>query len=230
MGIREMLPRGYRSYISEGIEEEISKIGENREVIEGIFRDNIELMRDYCGGDVKQYLSGVKYCAYRLLGISRCESWCRVFPEREARCRGKGGSEEEIRKRIKNNADAYNGTKLISEIMGRSLVPSWIINAPYYQEGIEKLVEIIRDDSVRNGMVKVKACEALIAATKRPEVVEQRVEIKGGDGIGEGMLDELRKVTEELADKIREGIRMDGKVLKEVTEMELSKCEDGSYE
>lgn len=225
-----MVPRGYRSYITEKVEEEVSSIGENKEVIEGIFRDNIELMKSYCDGDVKQYLNGVKYCAYRLLGISRVESWCRVFPEREARCRGKGGSEEEIRKRIKNNADAYNGTKLVNEIMGRSLVPSWIINAPYYQEGIEKLVEIIRDDSVRNGMVKVKACEALIAATKRPEVIEQRIEINNGGEVGDRMLEELRQVTEELAEKIREEVRGNGKLLKEVTEMELSKGEDGIYE
>lgn len=226
LDIAEMLPRGYRGYISEEVRKEVMEINEESGIGIDLFRDNIELFDWYCKGDMTKYIGAIRYCSLRLMGVSQEKSYRRTFPERVKGLEEKWGSES--KKHIKGCADAYNGSKLISEIMSRALVPSWIVNAPYFQEAVMKLVEIIRDDSVKNGMAKVRACEALIAATKRPEVIEQKISIEG-DGSNK-MMDELREITEELAKKMRN--EMVGKKggLKEIAEVELVKGEDGSYE
>lgn len=233
--LESSLPKGYSRYCSEEIVEKVREACEGcSEDLAGYIEENlVTYIRCVEGMKCRPeaYINAVKYCSMRLMGESIVESWKRTFPRRCERigeeCRGN----EEFRDyKIKNNADYYNKTVLVTKIMGMSLVPSWIVNAQYYQEGINKLVEIIRDESVRNGMVKVRACEALINATKKPEVIEQKIELGGNVEVGSEMMKELREVTDKLAIVLGEGIKR-GKGLREVSEIELVCSKDGkSYE
>ena len=233
--LESSLPKGYSRYCSEEIVEKV------REACEGCSEDLAEYIEENLVTYIRcvegmrcrpeAYINAVKYCSMRLMGESIVESWKRTFPRRCERigeeCRGNDSFRDY---KIKNNADYYNKTVLVTKIMGMSLVPSWIVNAQYYQEGINKLVEIIRDEGVRNGMVKVRACEALINATKKPEVIEQKIELGGNVEVGSEMMKELREVTDKLAIVLGEGIKR-GKGLREVSEIELVCGKDGkSYE
>lgn len=225
------LPKGYSRYCSEEVLSKIEEACEGcSEDLASYIEENIVTYISCVEGlrsRPEAYINAVKYCSMRLMGESIVESWKRTFPRRCERiaeeCRGE---EKWIEYKIKNNADYYNKTVLVTKIMGMSLVPSWIVNAQYYQEGINKLVEIIRDDSVRNGMVKVRACEALINATKKPDIIEQKIEIGSNIDVGGEMMKELREVTEKLAVVLKDELKSGKGTLREVSEIELTRGKD----
>lgn len=227
--LRNMLPKRFRGYMTDDLYSKVEEFykGDSKDYWDN-FMSYLGVLKE-SGCTLSAYSDAVRYCSYRLLGESKVESYKRAFPDRvEKFIRLYGGDEELLGKKIRQNADAYNRNKIVCEVIGQSLVPNWIVNAGYNQEALNKLVEIIRDDSIKNGMVKVKACEAILEATKRPEVIEQRIRIEGSSGLNEEM-EELREITERLSKGLREEIER-GKGLKEVSEIELVKREGGVYE
>lgn len=231
-GLKEVMPRGYRGYIDDNLVDKLNRWGEedSKEETEW-YRENFCTYLGVIEGrnvSLDRYIKAVKYCSLRLLGVNIIDSWTRTFPEKVDRVKkDTEGDDELFKSRCQDYATAYNTTKLVVMIMGQSLVPSYIVNAPYYQEAINKLVEIIRDKTVRNGMTKVKACEAILNATKQPEVIENNVNVNFGvGGITNSAMDELREVTNKLAMTLKEQVANKSKDLRELTDIELVKGDD----
>lgn len=230
-GLKEIMPKGYKSYVNDDLVYRLNEWdNEGKDEVEWYKENFITYLGVIDGKNIslERYIKAVKYCSLRLLGYSSVDSWRKTFPEKVSRIVEESDSDEELVKRKSNEyANAYNGTKLVCAIMGQSLVPSYIVNAPYYQEAINKLVEIIRDEHVKNGMTKVKACEAILNATKQPEVVEQNINVNVG-GMTNSAMDELREVTSKLAETLKMQAA-NGSGLRDLTDIELVKQEDGEY-
>ena len=168
--LKNLMPKGYKSYVDENLIDKLNNWDEEGD------KDRTEWYKEnFCtylgvieGTNISldRYIQAIKYCSLRLLGYGILESWKRTFPEKVDRlvksvlAEGydtieEGEGAERLKSRCKDFADSYNSTKLVVAIMGQSLVPSYIVNAPYYQEAINKLVEIIRDKTVKIGRAHV---------------------------------------------------------------------------
>ena len=111
----------------------------------------------------------------------------------------------------------YNKNQLVVQIYEQTIVPTHILNAPLHQEALNTLADMIRDDSVR-GMTKVKACEAILQHTKQPEIIKGELTI----GIEQSdTINDLREVTENLAETYKRMLETKGMSLKEVAEANI---------
>lgn len=232
--IQAAVGRRLRGFVDDEFMEQLGKLsGEGDENVDEYMRDNfiewIGVMQGKDGSRVglSGYIDAVRYCSWRLLGETAEVSFRRVFKEKCAKVEERYGGESEAsrKERVCWLARAYDKSKLVVEIMRQSLVPSWILNAPYYQEALNALVRMVRDDEVR-GMAKVKACEAILEATKQPE--EVKVSIGGNVGVKNEAMEELRGVVDDLCRGMKEQIEA-GKSLREISEIELVKGEDDEY-
>lgn len=157
--------------------------------------------------DMEEYTNAVKYISFKLLGYTNKDAYTATFPERYARLKRNGQN-------IDAFVGAYNKTKLVNQIYEQTMVPTYVLNAPLHQEALNELAKMIRDPSVR-GMAKVKACEAILANTKPPEVTKAEIRI-GVDQ--QETISELREVTEGLAAVLQKSIESGSKSLQEIAD------------
>lgn len=231
--IQAAVGRRLRGFIDEEFMDKLEVIsGSGDEVIDEYMGENfVEWLGVLEGGKwgLREYIDAVKYCSYRLLGETQESSYRKCFQEKCGKVeeRYSGESEASRKERVCWLARAYDKNKLVCMIMRQSLVPSWILNAPLYQEALNELVKMVRNNEVK-GMSKVRACEAIIEATKQPE--EVKVSIGGNVGVRSEAMDELRQVTEELCRGLKEEMRSGRKDLREVSEIELVKNSEDEYE
>ena len=155
-----------------------------------------------------EYLDAVKFVSCKLLGYTNVDAYKKVFPERWMRMERDGIKKKE------DFAQKYNGNLLVNKIYQQTIVPTWVLNAPLHQKALTELGRMIDDPSVR-GMTKVKACEAILNATKQPEVVKNEVQISLGQT---DTIAELRSVTAKLADTLKQGLENGQKSLRSVAE------------
>lgn len=230
--IQAAVGRRLKGFIDEEFMDQLEVIsGSGDEVIDEYMCSNfIEWLGVLDSGKwgLKEYIDAVKYCSYRLLGETQESSYRKCFQEKCAKVeeRYSGESESSRKERVCWLARAYDKNKLVCGIMRQSLVPSWILNAPLYQEALNELVKMVRNNEVK-GMSKVRACEAILEATKQPE--EVKVSIGGEVSMRSEAMDELRQVTEDLCRGLKEEMRVGRKDLREVSEIELVKNGDEEY-
>lgn len=164
---------------------------------------------------LEEYANAIKYVTYKLFGKSSVDAFCLTFPERAKGILDRNGNNN---KHLCSHANAYNGTKLVTNIMEQTLVPSWILNAPLHQEALERLQSIMNNEKER-GMTRVKAAEAILNATKQPETKNIKLEMDFNQEAIDG-LEALRKANASLAVAQREALAL-GTSLKSIAEQEI---------
>ena len=237
--VQGLVRKQWRSYIDDEFVDRLNNLGGDSKVLSKIYKDNFFSWLKAVSGDdwdcrkygIEDYVNAVKFVSLRLLGNTILDSYKEVFPDRVMLVEKEyeeDGDSSKLKERLNWLASAYSKGKLVVKILQLTLVPSYIINAPLYDEALQKLADMIRNDEVR-GMAKVKACEAILEATKQPEVIEQNVNVNVGGGIirNEAM-DELREVTEKLATTLKMEMEKGKHKLQEVADIELvKKAEEG---
>ena len=157
------------------------------------------------------YISAVKYISYKLLGYSNIKAYAATFPDRYQRLKDEG------QQQIEAFVSMYARGKLVNQIFEQTMVPTYVLNAPLHQEALNELAMMIKDPDVR-GMTKVKACEAILQHTKQPEVIKGELTI----GIEQSdTINDLREITENLADTYKEMLEKKGIRLKDVAEANI---------
>lgn len=216
--VKRAVGRNRVRYVDEEFVETLKKSLKESQ-IEGIYAENFFGWIDCIGSNtLMSYVNAVKFVSWKLYGLTDINAYRATFPDRFARF----VEEKKSRDYINGFASMYSRGKLVVELMKRTLIPSYVLNAPVFQEAINKLVEIIRDDSVKP-MPKIKACETILNYTKQPEVIEGNLKIDLGRN---DMIGELRDVTEKLAGTIMEGLNRGGITLGEVAKRKLSIADD----
>ena len=235
--LKSIVKKDWQKYIDEEFVDRLNHLGED-ETISRIYRENflswIGVINNTQQGGYKykleDYISGVKFVSLRLLGNTIEDSYRKVFPDKVKLVEQEyeGENEQQIKERVYWLASAYSKGKLVVGIFQQTLVPSYILNAPLYQEALNTLATMIRGNEIK-GMAKVKACEAILEATKQPEVIEQNVNVNVGGGmIRNEAMDELREVTEKLATTLKMEMEKGKHKLQEVADIELvKKAEEG---
>ena len=136
------------------------------------------------------YLDAVQYCTHKLMGDSNLQSWVKTFPNKYARLISNSCTDKEISAHV----CMYNKTQLVNLILAQALIPTHIINSHYFQEAINKQVDLMRN--AKSERIQMEASGKLLDALKQPEVKKIELDV----GIKESsMIEELKRTTALLA-------------------------------
>ena len=211
--VKKLVPRAQRTMITQDYLDRIEASVTDSDVAEQFKENFITYLNVLSKGKYKMddYISAVKYISYKLLGYSNIKAYAATFPDRYQRLKDEG------QQQIEAFVSMYARGKLVNQIFEQTMVPTYVLNAPLHQEALNELAMMIKDPDVR-GMTKVKACEAILQHTKQPEVVKGELTI----GIEQSdTINDLREITENLADTYKKMLEKKGMRLKDVAEANI---------
>ena len=193
----------------------------NQEDIEYIHENMISMLDVIRDGDYKyeSYVNAVKYVSYKLMGKSNIEAYQLTFPERYNRLieryRNEGLDDDAISKNISGFVAAYNRGKLVNKLLGQTLIPDYIINAPLRQQAILELAKLMT--GARSEMVRFNAANSLVTNLRMPETAKVQVDINNKSDA----IDALTETIRSLAAKQREHIEVGSMSPTDVAEMKI---------
>ena len=211
--VRKLVPKNQRTLITQEFLDKLEASVSDSLVAEQFKENFVTYLNVLSKGKYKieDYINAVKYVSFKLLGYSNINAYIATFPERYERLKAEGQTQ------IEAFVSMYNKNKLVMQIYEQTIVPSYVLNAPMHQQALNTLAAMIIDDDVR-GMTKVKACEAILQYTKQPDVVKGELTI----GIEQSdTINDLREITENLADTYRMMLEKKGMKLKDVAEADI---------
>lgn len=174
--LRNALPRNLRNSVSkEALADINATMGD--EVLLETLKDTVLSYTDVLQqGRFKltSYLSACKYVTLQLLKKGNQVAWSQVFPERHRKLVADGASA----KTISAYVSAYNSSKLVVLITKQTLVPLYVVNQPYRQAAVNRLMRVL--DESGSDIAVVQACNTLLNELKPPEeaAVELNVTVK----------------------------------------------------
>lgn len=211
---KEAMPSHIRKNISIEVIKDINAAIADPEVL-AVYRENVlglsSVMKE---GRFKMsdYLSAVKFVSYRLLSNDQIASWSKTFPDRYNDMIKRGNSRSEIA----SVCSRYASSKLVVLLMGQSMMPTHILNAPLFQEALNVQAELMR--SACSEKVRCEAAANLLATLKPPEV--KKVELSLGIQEDESIA-ALRASTMELVRMQQDLIRDGGASVRTIAESKL---------
>ena len=210
--IKKLVPKTQRTLITEDFVDKLEASIKDSVIAEEFKSNFITYLNVLSKGKYKMedYINAVKYVSFKLLDYSNVKAYAATFPERYERLVKEG-------QQIDAFVSMYNKNKLVIQIYEQTIVPSYVLNAPLHQQALNTLATMIQDEDVR-GMTKVKACEAILAYTKQPEVIKGELTI----GIEQSdTINDLREVTEQLAETYRKALQGGARTLTQVAEAKI---------
>ena len=210
--IKKLVPKAQRTLITEDFVDKLEASVKDSVIAEEFKNNFITYLNVLSKGKYKMedYINAVKYVSFKLLDYSNVKAYAATFPERYQRLVEEG-------QQIDAFVSMYNKNKLVIQIYEQTIVPSYVLNAPLHQQALNTLATMIQDEDVR-GMTKVKACEAILAYTKQPEIIKGELTI----GIEQSdTINDLREVTEQLAETYRKALQGGARTLTQVAEAKI---------
>lgn len=211
---RDAMPAHVRKNISPEVIDVINTAIADPEQL-AVFRENVigltSVMRE---GKFKinDYLNAVKFVSHRLLGDNQTTSWAKTFPDRYNDLIQRGVDRSEIGALTSR----YASSKLVILLMGQTMMPTHILNAPLYQKAINVQAELMLN--AKSEKVRSDAAANLLMTLKPPEV--QKVELNIGFK-EDSTIQELRETTIALARKQREMIEAGMVSVKSIAQSKL---------
>jgi hypothetical protein len=189
---KEAMPIHIRKNICPELVDQVNSVIADPE-IEAVFRENViglsTVMRE---GKFKldSYLHAVKFVSHKLLGDTHIAAWAKTFPGQYNKMTKRGSSRSEVA----SIASRYASSKLVILLMGQTMVPTHILNAPLYQQAINVQAELMM--SAKSEKVRCDAASNLTNLLKPPETKKIELDI----GVKEDQtIQELRETTMALA-------------------------------
>jgi len=107
-------------------------------------------------------------------------------------------------KDISSYVHAYNTSKLVMLIYEQTLIPSYILNAPVYQEAINVQADLMR--TAKSEKVRQAAADSILNHLKRPEPkkIELDIGVKENGAVAQ-LQETMRRFAEEQRRSIAEG-------------------------
>lgn len=211
---KEAMPMHIRKNISPELLHQVNTVISDTEVA-AVFKENVvglsTVMRE---GKFKldSYLHAVKFVSHKLLGDTSISAWAKTFPHRYKVATKRGDSRSEIAA----VASRYASSKLVILLMGQTMVPTHILNAPLYQEAINTQADLMRN--ARSEKVRCDAAANLLATLKPPETKKIELDL----GVKEDQtIQQLRETTMALARQQRQMIESGAVSARNVAEAKL---------
>ena len=177
---RDVLPKSLRHRVSDKILDEINTAISDPDALDD-FRDNILSYAGILQSNnghfrLSSYINAVKFVSHVLIDNEDKPAFIKTFPDRYARFVKEGMTKKDIASRV----GAYKRTKLVTEILRRTVVPIWLLNQRYIQEAINTQVEIMHTSE--SDKCRVDAANSILTHLKQPEVMESTLNISVNRG------------------------------------------------
>jgi hypothetical protein len=180
--VQESLPAQHRHNITQDMVNQLNALSRDPEEARNI-RDNFVTFSGvlqegrYKVGD---YVQAVMYVSHKIMGKTNIDSYKATFPDRYQAMKDAGRQPKDIASMV----TAYNKGQLVTKIMERAMVPTWILNQDVFQEAINTQYELMVDIDV-SPKVRSDAANSLLTHLKKPEIhkSELKVDIAMNDGM-----------------------------------------------
>lgn len=179
--LKSALPPALRTAATQSLADMLNNIAADPEMAQNI-RDNfIGYTHVLKEGRFKteDYLSGVTYVSYKLMGYTNQESYKRTFPARYQALVARGATDKDISAYV----SAYNKNKLINMILEQTLVPVWVLNQDLYQKAINTQAQLMLDPNV-SPKVRTDAANSLLTHLKKPETKQIELSLDVAESTG----------------------------------------------
>lgn len=141
---------------------------------------------------INDYVNAIKYCSFKIAGLSNKDSYIKTFPTRYKRHIANGITD----KAIDSYICSYNKTKLVTAILEQAYIPSWLLNQDAYQKGVNKLIWLM--DNAQSEKVQGDAANSILSHLKPPENNKIQLDIGMSNGTRD-TLNDLRNTLKDLA-------------------------------
>lgn len=191
---KEVMPINVRKNVSPELIDQVNNVITNPEVA-AIFKENVlglsTVMKE---GKFKldSYLHAVKFVSHKLLGDTHISAWAKTFPSKYNTAVKRGDRRSEIAA----VSSRYAGSKLVILLMGQTMMPTHIVNAPLYQEALNSQAELMRD--AKSEKVRQDAGAKLLDILKPPEAAKIELDVNIKE---DSTIQELRQTTMKLVDQ-----------------------------
>jgi len=205
--LRQAAPKSLRHNITDELVKTVNDLTFDPEIAEE-YRDNVMGYLDVLADGrwkFSDYINAVKYVSYKLRGDTAMQAYTKTFPERVSRLLAKGQYD------YSGWVTSYSKSKLLIEIINRSMIPTHILNADIYQKAINIQAQLMV--TAKSEKVQTDAANSLLNHLRPPENTKLEIDmnIKQQDGIGE-----LTKATLELVKAQKLSIESGARTAKDI--------------
>jgi hypothetical protein len=180
--VQDALPAGNRNNITQDMVNQLNALSKDPEEARYI-RDNFVSFSQVLQEGrfrIGDYVHAVMYVSHKVMGKSNVDSYKATFPERYAAMVSAGKPQKDMASII----TAYNKGILVTKVMERAIVPSWILNQDMFQSALNTQYELMTDTQVSD-KVRCEAANSLLTHLKKPEIhkSELKIDIAKSDGM-----------------------------------------------
>jgi hypothetical protein len=182
--VQETLPANHRNNMTQDMVDQLNNLSVDPEEAR-YMRDNfVSYSQVLQEGRFKigDYVKAVMYCSHKIMGKTNMASYIATFPERHNQMVQAGKAPNQISSIV----TGYNKGALVTKIMERAIIPSWILNQDMFQSALNTQYELMTDVMVSD-KVRSDAANSILTHLKKPDVhkAELKIEIAASDGMAE---------------------------------------------
>jgi len=180
--VQKSLPANHRHNISQDMVDQLNTLSSDPEEARYI-RDNfVSFSQVLAEGRfrVGDYVRAVMYVSHKVMGKSNLASYIATFPDRYNSMVKRGKQPKDIASIV----TAYNRGQLVSKVMERAIIPTWILNQDMFQSALQVQFDLMEDIDV-SSKVRCEAANSLLTHLKKPDV--HKAELKIDIGMNDGM-------------------------------------------
>lgn len=198
--VQQSLPTGSRSNITQEMVDQLNNLSKDPEEARHIQESFISYSQVLQEGRFRlgDYVHAVMYVSHKLMNKSNLEAYKCTFPDRHASMVAAGKPAKDIASIV----SAYNKGLLVTKVMERAIVPTWILNQDKFQSAINTQYELMTDVDVSD-KVRCDAANSLLTHLKKPDVhkSELKIDMVVSDGM-RTMQEEIQKLSRQQKEAI----------------------------
>lgn len=192
--VAKALPANLKSAATQQLVDKVNNVINDPLVAEAVRENFISYTGVLTDGKYKteDYLNAVIYVSFKLMNDTNHDAYCKTFPHRYAALVAKGTSKKDMSSYVA----MYHKGKLVQAILEQTLIPSWVLNAPLYQEAIN-----VQADLMHNSMsdkVRSDAANSLLTHLTKPKEGNFQINMDMRETSG---MNEMREMLKAMASK-----------------------------
>ena len=217
--VQTQLSSKTRKYVTQETIDTVKRIAEDPDYGEEFletYLNNLNTFKNNVRGSHIQYINAVKFYTLVESGDNLTDAYIKVFPERyNDRCKGLPESER-TKNLVTSEASRFNKSVMVNEIRQLNAIPSYLIHRNLFLEALTVQADLMR--GAKSEFVRQKASQVLIEKLDQPDRSDLVITV---DDKATSVIDELRRVTEQLAATERSSIIEGRATVKDISERKL---------
>ncbi len=184
--VRNSVPANFRNNITDHMVDQLNSLSNDPDEARYIRENFVDFSQVLNEGRYKvgDYVRAVMYVSHKVMGKSNMAAYIATFPERHQAMLDRG----RLPKDISSMVTAYNKGALVTKVMERAIVPSWVLNQGMFQTALQTAHDIMIDTDVSD-KVRIEAANALLTHLKKPETNKAELQITIGTNDGMASLE-----------------------------------------